>query len=254
MSVAFRGVRRARQVRKALVPWRFGRRRDQRRPSVEPVAHTLLSRVLISSDDPPFPAIVPSPCSMKTPISGSARPPRCLACLSRRSVAGRPTAAACGRRARRRPATDRRSTRSPAARRAPPGTADRPIVAQSARNRFAGHRHPDRGRPRRRRRRDHRRAAPPRQPHDGRGGRGAWACSRRRGHRRREGHQRHRRDPVRPRRRAREIDGRRSLLVVPSPGSSPPARAAARRRRPASARRRPPPRPAPAPRPRRAAA
>ena len=103
---------------------------------------------------------------------------------------------------------------------------DRPIVAQSARNRFAGHRDAGRTRRRRRGRRGHRRPAPARQPDDRRGRRRARPQGRRRGGLRRQGHQRHRRDPVVAGSRAREAapgrdrrhPGARSLAALSQAG------------------------------------
>ena len=74
-----------------------------------------------------------------TPASGWARPPRCSASPSRRSVAGRHEGRMQMDPIGRRPAPGRRSRRSPGS--SPSGGArptDRPIVAQSARNRFPG--------------------------------------------------------------------------------------------------------------------
>ena len=72
---------------------------------------------------------------------------------------------------------------------------DRPIVAQSARNRFPGIVTRIETRPGRRRRRGHRRSAPDGQPHDRRGRRRARPEGRRRGGLRRQVDERHRRDP-----------------------------------------------------------
>ena len=108
-------------------------------------------------------------------------------------------------------------------------SAARPIVAQSARNHFPGIVT--------RIERDrvaavvevHRRTASARQPDDGRGRRRPRPEGRRRGGLRRQGHQRHRRDPVRARSPAHEA--RTASSRPSSPSSSRPARAAAQRRR-----------------------
>ena len=90
----------------------------------------------------------------------------------------------------------RRGRRASSTSAARPST-DRPIVAQSARNRFTGIVTRIEARPRRGRRRGHRRPASAGQPDDRRGRRGARPQGRRRGGLRRQGDQRHRRDPVR---------------------------------------------------------
>ena len=86
---------------------------------------------------------------------------------------------------------------------------DRPIVAQSARNRFPGIVTPGRARRRRGRGRGHRRSASDGQPDDGRGGRRARPEGRRRGGLRGQVHERHRRDPV-----VQGVPGMRSRLPI----------------------------------------
>ena len=142
-------------------------------------------------------------------------------------------------------------------RQAADGPADRrPVGPQPV----PGHRHPGRARRGRRGRRGHRRSASAGQPDDGRGRRRARPQGRRRGGLRRQGDQRHRRDPVvegvalmKPR---RPCSSPSSLLVLaacssggassapsvrrPRPPRPPPRRSAAdsrRRRRPHDLRR-----------------
>ncbi len=108
---------------------------------------------------------------------------------------------------------------------------DRPIVAQSARNRFPGIVTRVETRRRRGGRRGHRRPAPAGQPDDGRGDRRPRPEGRRRSGLRRQGDQRHRRDPI-----VEGVTSMRVRLADPArrPGRGPgaPARAAPRRRAP----------------------
>ena len=110
--------------------------------------------------------------------------------------------------------------RAPQGRNRPPDR--RPVGAQPV----PRDRHADRARPRRGRRRGHRRSAPAGQPHDRRGRRGARPQGRRRGGLRRQGDQRHRRDPVVEGVASDEV-ARSSCLVVRPRSSSRPARAGA---------------------------